>query len=190
MDKDSVCFDVGWCWSDPSQVVMDWQHPRLCLCLQIQSSWRRRSRGGEPRQLQVSFLHVCSAFVSWGFVVLHGGLALQATFLKQGESTGAEETRGRKVGRSQVLTGFMDKLGVWLWWNGRGRCTFPPSSSLLKLLRCPIGGQGVTCNGKSPLVLRRKPPDSNISPWEWCSPDTASQRGCGISTLGVLRDLV
>lgn len=64
-DKGSVCFDVGWCWSGPSQVVMDWQCPCLCLGLQIQSSWRRRPSGGEPRQMQMSFLHVCSAFVSW-----------------------------------------------------------------------------------------------------------------------------
>lgn len=114
----------------------------------------------------------------------------QATFLKQGKSTEPEETNVLLVGRTQVSTGCMDKLGVWPWWNGRGRCKFPRSISLLKLLRCSKGGPGVSCNGKFPLVLRRKPPASDLSPWEWCSPDTASQRGCGVSTLGVLRNLV
>lgn len=60
--------------------------------------------------MQVSFLHVCSAFVTW----VDCGISLggwqnplvsvfQAIFLKQRESTGAEETSGGKVGRTQQL---------------------------------------------------------------------------------------
>lgn len=138
MDNGSACFDMGGCWPDPSQVVTDRQQQCLCLNLHTESNWRGRSSGREPRQMQVSFLHVHTAF--WPQVGC--GLALgscqpplilfvfQATFLKQREkhwSWGDGCITGRKAQRPVFYTG---KLGVWLWWHmgrqtGRGEMYLP-----------------------------------------------------------------
>lgn len=169
MDSGIVCCDMRWCWPDPSQVVMDHQHQHLYLGFHIQSNWRGRSIGSEPNRIQVSLLHVHTAFLP----ELGCGLTLgsyqtslfslfQATFLKQGErhwSWGDECIAGRK----DLDTRFFVWVrwvyghgGLWGGWKGDNAPFLTPSPccSCRLLQRWPKGGQ-MSCSGKFSLVLRK-----------------------------------
>lgn len=188
MDKDSVCSDVGWCWPGPSQVVMDWQHPGLCLGLQIQSSWRRRSRGGEPRQMQVPFLHVCPAFASWVDLAYTGGVGKTPCCLcsghlsKTGRKHWSKETSGRK---GSGINWFDGQTGcvTMVEWNGQHLPSLHPPAEATEVLSRRAGGD---LQWEIPSDFREKPwtPDSTFPHENGAALTQHPRQAVGIPPLG------